>query len=525
MQQRQLRLGDILDDYCPRERRLTNHAVVAMVGDEVKQTRCTTCDAEHEFKHAKVPRQRRKTDSPAALQAQVLAGRRAETGRRARRARSNLDDGPLAPRPPVDAAAPVPQPRRRRARRCSMQPDAVDLPPSRRRARRRRRRRWHGREDGPAHRRLIRATLPRQEGQQPPARPAPDFTIRQPAAGRPNRFRPRHQRGGQPFQGNRSNSQGGPTLTGMPRQGNARSADGLAARQAARSRAQALEMIAAQPAPPMASRPARRQRPWTQALELQRAGRRPRQRHGKPCRKARAHCWCRQQAIDFVGHRAGGRRGGRPAGADLSRPSGSKRTSASWPRRWSNPLVLPCDVVERSSRSPTLAATVDREFGGLDFLVHGAAFAPQAELSNPFVQTSREGFRIALDVSAYSLIALDARGRAADGAARRRQHSDADLSRQPARLHQLQRHGRGQGGARVVGPLSGQRSRPAEHPRQRHLRRTDQDAGGGRHLGLLEHPAGLPRPRAAAPQRRARRGRRHRAVPARSRRRAPSPAR
>ncbi len=73
MQQRQLRLGDILDDYCPRERRVTNHAVVAMVGDDVKQTRCTTCDAEHEYKHAKVPRQRRKADTPAALYAQVAA--------------------------------------------------------------------------------------------------------------------------------------------------------------------------------------------------------------------------------------------------------------------------------------------------------------------------------------------------------------------------------------------------------------------------------------------------------------------
>src|SRR6476469_10523950 len=74
MQQRQLRLGDILDDYCPRERRLTNHAVVAMVGPDVKQTRCTTCDTEHEYKHGKVPRQRRKPDAPAALYAQVLAG-------------------------------------------------------------------------------------------------------------------------------------------------------------------------------------------------------------------------------------------------------------------------------------------------------------------------------------------------------------------------------------------------------------------------------------------------------------------
>src|SRR3981081_4047992 len=73
MQQRQLRLGDILDDYCPRERRVTNHVVVAMVGDDVKQTRCTTCDAEHEYKHAKVPRQRRKNETPAALYSQVLA--------------------------------------------------------------------------------------------------------------------------------------------------------------------------------------------------------------------------------------------------------------------------------------------------------------------------------------------------------------------------------------------------------------------------------------------------------------------
>ena len=42
----------------------------------------------------------------------------------------------------------------------------------------------------------------------------------------------------------------------------------------------------------------------------------------------------------------------------------------------------------------------------MDILVHCAAFAPPAELSSPFSQTTREGFRVALDVSAYSLIAL-----------------------------------------------------------------------------------------------------------------------
>jgi enoyl-[acyl-carrier protein] reductase I len=70
-----------------------------------------------------------------------------------------------------------------------------------------------------------------------------------------------------------------------------------------------------------------------------------------------------------------------------------------------NPLVAQCDL-SNDQQVADLVTAIDREFGGLDFLVHGAAFALQADLSNPFVQTSREGFRIALDVSAYSLIGL-----------------------------------------------------------------------------------------------------------------------
>jgi enoyl-[acyl-carrier protein] reductase I len=70
-----------------------------------------------------------------------------------------------------------------------------------------------------------------------------------------------------------------------------------------------------------------------------------------------------------------------------------------------DPLVLPCDVAQ-DQQLDRLFETIDREFGGLDFVVHAAAFAPKAELASPFAQTSREGFRIALDVSAYSLIAM-----------------------------------------------------------------------------------------------------------------------
>jgi enoyl-[acyl-carrier protein] reductase I len=70
-----------------------------------------------------------------------------------------------------------------------------------------------------------------------------------------------------------------------------------------------------------------------------------------------------------------------------------------------NPLLAPCDV-SNDQQIVELGAAIAQEFGGLDFLVHGAAFARAEELDAPFSQTTREGFRIALDISAYSLIAL-----------------------------------------------------------------------------------------------------------------------
>jgi enoyl-[acyl-carrier protein] reductase I len=69
------------------------------------------------------------------------------------------------------------------------------------------------------------------------------------------------------------------------------------------------------------------------------------------------------------------------------------------------PVILPCDVSSDQQISE-LGTAVDKEFDGLDFLVHGAAFARPEELSMPFSETTREGFRIALDISAYSFIAL-----------------------------------------------------------------------------------------------------------------------
>jgi len=69
------------------------------------------------------------------------------------------------------------------------------------------------------------------------------------------------------------------------------------------------------------------------------------------------------------------------------------------------PLILPCDVTNDPQLDAVFAA-IDAKHGGLDFLVHGVAFAEREDLSRPFSETSRAGFAKALDVSAYSLIAL-----------------------------------------------------------------------------------------------------------------------
>ena len=115
MQQRQLRLGDILDDYCPRERRVTNHAIVAMVGPDVKQTRCTTCDAEHEYKKAKVPVPRKKKEAPPGITSQgpvgvtqapaQTEGSGGETESMAARGGRLLPSESAAPAPPAEPPA------------------------------------------------------------------------------------------------------------------------------------------------------------------------------------------------------------------------------------------------------------------------------------------------------------------------------------------------------------------------------------------------------------------------------------
>ena len=72
------------------------------------------------------------------------------------------------------------------------------------------------------------------------------------------------------------------------------------------------------------------------------------------------------------------------------------------------PLLVPCDVTQDESVEASFA-TVQKEFGHLDCLVHSIAFANPEDLDRRYTDTSREGYHLALDVSAYSLNVL-ARG-------------------------------------------------------------------------------------------------------------------
>ena len=183
MQDRRYRPGDVVDDYCPRERRITDHAIVAMIDDAIQKTRCGSCDAEHDYKEGKVPAPRRKTQPPGLFN-QVL-------------------DNAIGPTPPPAApqaaaatpvvAAPPDEPTTLEA--TTADPTGTEpaepVEPV----------------DGGFRRSLIRATFPRPDGTPPTPRANPEFTLQtlnnrgrnnggQRHAGGQNKFRGRRRPGG-----------------------------------------------------------------------------------------------------------------------------------------------------------------------------------------------------------------------------------------------------------------------------------------------------------------------------------------
>lgn len=91
MEPRRVRLGDVLDDYCPSCRLIMNHGVVGMVDDEVRKVRCNTCLSEHLYRHGKLPT-RRRSAAAKKLFDEVLKGM------------PQAPDEPPAPPPPPAGA-------------------------------------------------------------------------------------------------------------------------------------------------------------------------------------------------------------------------------------------------------------------------------------------------------------------------------------------------------------------------------------------------------------------------------------
>jgi translation initiation factor IF-2 len=145
-----------------------------MIEDQVKQTRCTTCDADHEYKAARVPSPRRKRgeavggEPPEVILRPRAAAEDAEPIEETA-ASAGLIEDPVS-EPVTESPPPV--------ENADADSDTVPMAAGAQE------------EDGPVHRRLIRATLPRPEGQSP-ERKETDFTVRQPGA-----------RGGREFDGN-----------------------------------------------------------------------------------------------------------------------------------------------------------------------------------------------------------------------------------------------------------------------------------------------------------------------------------
>jgi hypothetical protein len=178
MEQRVLRLGDLVDDYCPRERRVTDHVIVALVDDAIRQTRCAACESEHEYKEARMPRKKGKSDDAPALAGGVLVPKSTAGN-------GHADDVAVTPTgsitgPASHQPAQTPEPSNAHtaaasADQQSEQDGADDREPAVA---------WFG------HRPLIRASLPKSENDVPPPRAIPEFTMHQ---------RPGRGFGGRPF--------------------------------------------------------------------------------------------------------------------------------------------------------------------------------------------------------------------------------------------------------------------------------------------------------------------------------------
>ena len=103
----ELRLGDEIDDYCVKCRRLTNHSIVSMVETKAAKVRCRTCYSDHDFRNEQAPPSKKELARQKELFNAVLAGVAPAEATAAAASDDDLPAAPEAPAEPEAAAAPV----------------------------------------------------------------------------------------------------------------------------------------------------------------------------------------------------------------------------------------------------------------------------------------------------------------------------------------------------------------------------------------------------------------------------------
>jgi NAD(P)-dependent dehydrogenase (short-subunit alcohol dehydrogenase family) len=162
-------------------------------------------------------------------------------------------------------------------------------------------------------------------------------------------------------------------------------------------------------------------------------------------------------------------------------------------------LIFDCDVGS-DEQIEQLFTDLSATWPKFDGFVHAIGYAPREAIAGDFLDgLSREGFKIAHDISAYSFPAM------AKAALPERQigRADPDVPRRDPHRAQLQHHGLGQSQPGSVGALPGRivgQSKPWP-ARQRHFGWPHQDAGGQRHQGFWQDFVGGGRSLAHSPQR------------------------
>lgn len=81
----ELRLGDVIDDFCVKCRRLTNHSIVSVVEGHAAKVRCRTCYHDHDYRHEQAPPTKKELKKAEAALA-AAAGTKADTDKKSGKA-------------------------------------------------------------------------------------------------------------------------------------------------------------------------------------------------------------------------------------------------------------------------------------------------------------------------------------------------------------------------------------------------------------------------------------------------------